>query len=352
MDRRKFLIAGAYGATVLSAATAAAVDRPTGVRLGLLQYSYGIKAKAESDQGFSQPLRFIEFAHQTGAIAVQTSLGVRTNDDAIAIRRLCDQLEMKLEGIVSPPKATQTDIDRFVSELATARECGAKIVRTVLSSGRRYEIFNQASDFTEFSKQAEATLQRAVPIAAQQKMVLAVENHKDYRADEQIELLKRISSEWVGVCLDTGNNLALLEDPHAVVDLLAPFTKTVHLKDIGVEESPEGFRMSEVPLGRGAFDLPRMVAAVHRANPHALFQLEMITRDPLLIPCLTDKYWATMGDVRGTDLARTLARVRKETRPEPLPRISKLNQSDQIAAEDRHVLESFEFSARTNLIPS
>ena len=36
----------------------------------------------------------------------------------------------------------------------------------------------------------------------------------------------------------------------------------------------------------------------------------MITRDPLPIPCLTEKYWAAMGDVPGRDLARTLRMVR------------------------------------------
>jgi sugar phosphate isomerase/epimerase len=209
--------------------------------------------------------------------------------------------------------------------------------------GRRYEVFEKAADYEAFVKGAAQSLERAAPVAQKQKIILAVENHKDYRVDEMIDLMKLFSSEWIGLTLDTGNNLSLLDDPMSAVELLAPWTRTVHLKDIGVEESKDGFRMAEVPLGRGSFDLQRMIAAVRRANSKARFHLEMITRDPLSIPCLTEKYWATLQKVPGQDLARTLRQVRELARPEPLPRITLLPVEEQIAAEERHVRESFEY---------
>jgi len=220
----------------------------------------------------------------------------------------------------------------------------------VMLGGRRYEVFEKEQQFADFAKRAEEVLQIAEPIATTQKVVLAVENHKDFRTDEQIALLKKFGSDWLGVCLDTGNNLALLEDPMSVVEALAPLTRTVHLKDIGVEEAADGFRMAEVPLGRGCFDLPAMIKAVQKANPRARFQLEMITRDPLSIPCLEEKYWATLGRVPGRDLARTLRLVKKHARKEPLPRITQLKPDEQLAAEDRHVRESFEYAAKERLI--
>src|SRR5207253_5553332 len=120
------------------------------------------------------------------------------------------------------------------------------------------------------------------------------ENHKDWRAPELLDILKRLSSQWVGVCVDTGNNIALLEEPTAVVEALAPHAISSHLKDMAVQEYEEGFLLSEVPLGEGFLDLKRMVAVLQKANPTIQFNLEMITRDPLKIPCLTSKYWATM----------------------------------------------------------
>jgi hypothetical protein len=93
-----------------------------------------------------------------------------------------------------------------------------------------------------------------------------------------------------------------------------------------------------------------MVATVRRFNPSARFQLEMITRDPLSIPCLSEKYWATLGRVPGTDLARTLARVKSVARREPLPRVSGMTTPEQVDIEERHVRESFDYAVRTSLI--
>ncbi|HKA06945.1 MAG TPA: hypothetical protein VKD71_06775, partial [Gemmataceae bacterium] len=73
------------------------------------------------------------------------------------------------------------------------------------------------------------------------------------------------------------------------------------------------------------------------------FSLEMITRDPLRIPCLTDDYWATLEKVPGRELARALAMVQKHAAKEPLPRISKLKEAEQLAAEDRNVRRSLEY---------
>lgn len=350
MNRRDFLMAGSSCAVALAVSSGA--EPVANANLGLLLYSYALRGKAEKDREFGDPVRFLEFAHERGAVAVQLPLGVRTPDEAASVRQACDRLGMQVEGIVSPPKETPNDIDRFSAELATARACGATVVRTVMLGGRRYEVFVRASDFTMFAQTAEETLKRADRIAKEHKVILAVENHKDFRIDELVDLLKRISSEWIGVCIDTGNNLALLEDPLNSVQALAPFARSVHLKEIGVEESNDGFRMSEVPLGRGGFDLQRMVAVVRQANPNAIFHLEMITRDPLSIPCLTEKYWATLERVSGQDLARTLARVRSTVRKEPLSRITSLSVEEQLAAEDRNVRESFEFAARVGLIPS
>lgn len=339
MTRREFA-----SVTATCLATSARAGDPPAADLGLVQYSFGLKLKAE--RGLADPVRFLELARDRGATAVQLPLGTA---DPSAVRKACDRLGINVEGIVSPPK-DDADRERFAAELAAARACGADVVRTVLLGGRRYEVFDKPGDYPAFAERAEATLRRAEPVARAKKVVLAVENHKDFRADEQVGLLTKLASEWVGACVDTGNNLALLDDPRGTVDALAPFARSVHLKDVAVEESPDGFRMSEVPLGRGSLDLPAMVKALRAKNPRVRFHLEMLTRDPLTIPCLTDKYWATLGRVPGRDLSRALARARRPAGT-PLPRISGLTPAEQVAAEERNVRESFAFAAKTRLIP-
>lgn len=349
MNRRTFQASSVAG--IVSTSLAIHADEPVPrSNLGLLLYSYGIRAKSDAKKEFAQPANFLSFAHEQGANAVQLALGIRDEKNCLAIRRLAEKREMAIEGIVAPPKDTASDRERFDSELQTAQSCGAAVVRVVMLGGRRYEVFQRAEDYPAFAKQAATALKEAEPIAARHKVQLAVENHKDLRIDELTQLIKAISSEWVGICLDTGNNLALLEDPFATVNALAVHTRTVHLKDIAFEEAPEGFRMAEVPLGQGSLDLPGIVKTIRQANPKVRFQLEMITRDPLLIPCLQDKYWATLERVSGRDLARTLAMVRKQAVPQPLPRLTKMSAPEQIELEDRQVRESFHHAAKSKLI--
>jgi 3-oxoisoapionate decarboxylase len=159
-----------------------------------------------------------------------------------------------------------------------------------------------------------------------------------------VELLKRYSSEYLGVSLDTGNNLSILDDPTETVEKLAPYTFNVHFKDMGVEETETGFLLSEVPLGEGILDLPRMVQTIRAARPEAYFSLEMITRDPLHVPCLTAKYWATFVDVPGVALARTLTSVREHKPSTPLPRISGLSEEERYALELEHVERSIAYA--------
>jgi sugar phosphate isomerase/epimerase len=329
-------------------------DPPLAANLGLLLYSFGIRSRQDGAAVFNDPMRFLAFAKARGANAVQLPFGRRTEADAVAVRRAAEAAGVGLEGIVSPPDDTAVGRDRFAAELATARAFGAEVVRVVMLGGRRYEVFARPDDYTQFARIAKATLERAEPPARAAGVKLAVENHKDFRTDELLDLLRGLASPWVGVCVDTGNNLALLEDPAATIAALAPLAFTVHLKDMGLEEYADGFRLAEVPLGQGVFDLPTVVAALRKGNPRVRFQLEMITRDPLLVPCLTERYWATLGRVPGRDLARTLALARRaaSTRKGPLPRITQLPPAEQIAAEERHVRESFAFAARTRLIPA
>lgn len=342
--RREFVASAA----ALSGIAVSAAEPPAAkTNLGILLYSFGIRARAE--KGFTDPLAFAAFCRSHGAAGVQVPLGIRDAADAGKLRDRCGELGIYLEGIVRPP-ADKSDLERFEAEIASAKACGAEVLRTVMLGGRRYETFKEAADFPRFAERAERSLRLAEPVVRKHRVKLAVENHKDYRVEELAGVMKKLDSEFIGVCLDTGNNIALLDDALATARELARWTFTVHLKDMGVEESRDGFLLAEVPLGQGRLDLKAIIATVRKANAKARFNLEMITRDPLSVPCLTDRYWATLGRVPGRDLARTLAWIRAGRREEPLPRIAKLPPDEQIQAEDRHVRESFEYARSAKLL--
>jgi sugar phosphate isomerase/epimerase len=314
---------------------------PTG--LGLVLESYVIRARVERATGFTDPLKFLVFCHERGAAGVQLPIGLRDGEYRKKLRAKLDEFGMYLEGSIRMPR-DKADAERFEQEMRTAKEAGATVVRTVMLGGRRYETFKKAEEFLAFKESSWQSLQLAEPIVARFKMRLAVENHKDYRAAELVDVMRRLASEYVGVTLDTGNNIALLDDPMGTVKALAPFAFSCHFKDMAVEERDDGFLLAEVPLGTGFLDLPAIVQTLREANRDVRFNLEMMTRDPLVIPCLTDGYWATFGDVPGRDLARTLATVRKHARKERLPKITSLEQAEQLEAEERNVRDSFRYA--------
>src|SRR5262249_39017078 len=160
---------------------------------------------------------------------------------------------------------TKADAERFAREVRSAKDCGASVLRAAALSGRRYETFASAEAFRTFADGARQSLLLARPVVEKHDVRLAVENHKDWRTPEQLELLKHIGSTHVGVCVDTGNNLSLLEGPMEVVRALAPFAFSTHIKDMGVEEYADGFLISEVPLGTGFLDMPAIVQTLRKA---------------------------------------------------------------------------------------
>jgi sugar phosphate isomerase/epimerase len=318
---------------------------PDRVQMGLVIHSFWVrrdKPLAPEYPPIGDPLAFVAAAAKFGAAGIQIGIGVRDAEYVQRLRQTLEQHKMYLEGVASLPKSAD-DVARFDDELRVAKEAGAHVVRTVCMNGRRYETYDSVEQFQVFAEHAWRSLQLAEPVAAKHGIRLAVENHKDWRVDEMLGWLKRLSSEHVGVCLDTGNSIALLEEPHEVVEAYAPWTFTTHLKDMGVSEYEDGFLLSEVPLGRGFLDLPRVLSTLRKARPEVRLNLEMITRDPLRIPCLTKKYWATLGQVSGSVLAEALARVRRQKSANPLPIVSTLDHRAQLDAEAGNVVTSLAY---------
>ena len=220
-------------------------------------------------------------------------------------------------------------------------------------TGRRYEDMNSFEEFRQNFERCQRSIALAEPILRKYRMRLGIENHKGWRSAEQAAWLKRVSSEWVGVHFDFGNNVSLCEEPAATLRNLLPYTFACHIKDMAVEPYEDGFLLSEVPLGEGFLDIKGMAATLRRKDPNMPFDLEMITRDPLKVPVLTDKYWVSFDDayspLPGRDFAKIVALVNRNKPKAPLPRTTGLSQEAQLKLEDECIARSIEY-ARTFLI--
>lgn len=350
MDRRGFLqqtTAGAVALTMPDFSGFAMNKFARNNAMGIVVHSYGSrwnsKVASQKYPGFVNAIDLLEHCHQLGASGIQVVMNGWTDDFAKKVRDKREQLGMYIEGSLGVPK-TADDVPKFEQAIQQAKEAGVTVIRTVCSAGRRYETYHSPEAFQTLRKNALTSLQLAEPVLRKHKIKLAVENHKDWRADELVALIKEANSEWIGVTVDFGNSISLLEDPMTVVETLSPYVLSTHVKDMGVAPYAAGFLLSEVPLGTGVCDLPKMIALCRKHNPAVTFSLEMITRDPLEIPCLTNAYWETLADVPATDLARTLRMVNEHTYKPALPRTSSLSPEQKLAAEEDNILACMAYS--------
>ena len=77
------------------------------------------------------------------------------------------------------------------------------------------------SDFQECAKYAEET-----------GVIVAMQHHNDflYEADEVIDILKRVDSEWFGLILDIGS--LRIGDPYKEIQKLAPYANYWFIKEL------------------------------------------------------------------------------------------------------------------------
>jgi sugar phosphate isomerase/epimerase len=292
----------------------------------------------------------IEHCHSIGLAGVQMN---PPSTDPEEVKKIRQRLEHYGMHLVCDPRLPrqESDLDAFDAQVRAYKDAGAAAFHAAMT-GRRYEDFDRLEPFKQMFEQCQRQIELAEPILRKHKVKLGIENHKGWRSGEQVAWLKRLGSEWVGVCFDFGNNISLCEDPMDAARNLIPYTCFAHIKDMAVEEYDDGFLLSEVPLGEGILDLKQMVQMLREVSPDMIIDLEMITRDPLKIPIFTTKYWATFDDfyspIPGRDVAKVLSLVRKNRPENPLPRVSGLGRDQQVKLEDEYNLKSIAY-ARQNL---
>lgn len=301
----------------------------------------GIAATCFLDQWEStDTYTFLEQAHDFGAAGIQVPLC----GDLRRVRDRAEELGMYVEAMLPMPGEVGTE--RFERGLKNAKEVGAVGIRAACLPTRRYETFSSRADWQAFVARSHKSIEAAAPLLDRYKIPLGLENHKDWTTDEFTALMEKYATEYLGVCLDFGNNISLLDDPMEAIRRLAPYTTVTHMKNIDVRRYEEGFLLSEVVPPEGMLDLESIVDTLRSARPQTRFVLEMITRDPLKIPCLTDRYWASLPNRGGRDLARTLQLVEKRSGPD-LPRVSHLSGEERERVERQNVATFLNFARDT-----
>ncbi len=303
-------------------------------RMGGTPTAFALRSRAARLSG--NPFDMVQHCRDLGLAGVQTN---PPSTEPEVIRHFRRRLEGYGMHLICDPRLPrgEDDVGAFEFQVNSFKEAGATALHAAMT-GRRYEDFDSFEPFRRVFEQCRKSVQLAEPVLRKHRLRLGIENHKGWRSSEQVDWIRGLGSEWVGVCLDLGNNIALCEEPMDTIRALAPYTFFAHIKDVAVEEYPDGFLLSEVPFGDGLLDLVQIVQLLRKIDAHMIFNLEMITRDPLQIPVFTSRYWATFDDAHsplpGRDVAKILAMVKRNPPRASLPRISGMDPEEQVRTED------------------
>jgi sugar phosphate isomerase/epimerase len=206
------------------------------------------------------------------------SLGLEVE---IGMRSICPSSKM-----FDPKEGTAEQ--QLSKMLDAAHTVGSKIVRAVLGSGedrRPGPIETHIADMVRVLKNSRAK-------AADLGIKIAIENHAgDMQARELRMLVEEAGPDFVGVCLDSGNPLWTIEDPHLTLDTLHEYVLTSHVRDSAVWKTGQGAAVTWVQMGRGNVDIDSYVRKFVSLCPGKPLSLESIVFGPRKLPYRDPKFW-------------------------------------------------------------
>lgn len=203
------------------------------------------------------------------------------------------ELEIGMRSIC--PTSTMFDAKQGTAEEQLSRMIdaadivGSHIVRAVLGS---VEDRVKPGPIEARIEDTVRVLKNVRSKAADKNIKIAIENHAgDMQARELKTLIEGAGPDFVGVCLDSGNPLWTIEDPHLTLSVLHPYVLTSHLRDSAVWSVPEGSAVSWVEMGRGNVDIDGYVKKYVELCPNRALSLESIIFGPRLFPYKDAKFW-------------------------------------------------------------
>jgi sugar phosphate isomerase/epimerase len=225
------------------------------MKLGLDSYSFHLAFGSHPDFRPLHPLDlfgFIERVAEYGLDGFQIDpYHLKTAEDGYlrAVREEARARKLFIEyGVAS------VHPDAIREGVRVCRVLGSTVLRTFLGFDR----FDRRTSVQAELAAARENVTACLPSLEGAGVRLAIENHGDVTSGELVTLVEEIGSPAVGICLDVGNSLAVLEDPLDAARRMIPFTYTTHFKDYSIVGTPSGYKAVGVALGRGVLPLDEL----------------------------------------------------------------------------------------------
>jgi sugar phosphate isomerase/epimerase len=267
----------------------------------------GLDVFSLRSQGLS-PFAVLDFCAARGVSLVHFSeprlLGPLDPDSLLRLRERADALGIQLEvGMLSIcPSATifnaaaGTAEAQLIAMFDVARVLGSPIVRCVVGSFRDRAA---AGGIEARIADAVTVLRNVRTRAIDAGLRIAVENHAgDLQARELVGLVEAAGPDVVGVCLDAGNTLWAMEDPHLALETLAPHVLTSHTRDSALRRTADGAEVAWTRMGEGNVRIDEYLTSFRSRCPELPLTLEVIVMPaPRSLPFRDPAFW---NGYRGT----------------------------------------------------
>jgi len=326
MDRRGFILgtaAAAFHASRLLASAGA-----SSVELGSIDGSVG-------GNNFT-PAQFLDYLSSIKLTWAMISLTPATLGDEAAVRAIrqhADALGIKLQlafGSVCPSSRSfnaqlGTLEEQVARGLKASQIFGATCMRCVLGGDpERPQIDRHVDAMVKAVRGIRSRI-------ADSGVKLAVENHGgDLQAREMKAMIEAVGADVMGVCLDSGNPVWMLEDPHMTLEMLIPYAETCHVRDSAVWKVPEGIAVRWVNMGDGNVDIDGWIGKFIQAKPGLPIIFEnLVSANPRIHRIYDPQFWTNWSKMPASEFSRFLAIAERGTPKPATPRPEGKTQGQQ-----------------------
>jgi 3-oxoisoapionate decarboxylase len=284
------------------------------VRFGLDTYSLGIQNWTPYQMLEFAAARHIQVVHFSGI----RFLGGLDPDHLKRVRARADELDIELEigmGSICPTSGT------FDKAAGTAQEQIGKVIDAagiVRSPVIRAFLGNSADRHGGIERHIDETLKVLKSVRSRVMdggVKIAIENHAgDLQARELKMLVESAGHDFVGVCIDSGNPVWTLEDPHLTLELLAPYVLTSHIRDSALWRTSEGVAVCWTRMGEGNMGMADFLCNYIKRCPGKTLSLEVIvSAEPRFFRYNELQFWDGYRNQPAWEFARFLALCDKGT---------------------------------------
>lgn len=224
-------------------------------------------------------------------------------------RKLGIDLEIGMRSICPTSKLFDakagTAEEQLTLVLRAATLAKSKLVRAFLGS---MEDRRGALPIEGHIENVVKVLKAVKPRVVDAGLKIAIENHAgDMQARELKMLIEAAGPDFVGACLDSGNPVWTLEDPHLTLETLAPYVLTSHIRDSYLWSTPEGAAVRWVRMGEGNVNIGGFLRKFMERCPGRAMSLEVIVTGARIFSWRKPEFWDAYKRTPAWEFARFAA---------------------------------------------